>query len=220
MIIWEPLFLSLKVAAIATIIAALLGLLCGRLLARAAFPGLSLIDTLCLLPLVLPPSVIGFLLIVALGRNGIVGKWLQDGLGVQLLFTWQGAVVAAVVVAFPLMYQTARNVFQRVDKELEQAARTDGANEWQVFWRITVPLASPALLAGVLLTFARSLGEFGATLMIAGNIPGQTQTAPLAVFFAFEAGDVQTAWVLSGGLILISWGCVSLHRWLLHRTDR
>jgi molybdate transport system permease protein len=216
---WEPLLLSAKVASIATIIVMICGLILGRLFARASLPGVSILDTLFLLPMVLPPSVIGFLLVMLLGKNGPLGRLLEQWLGIQLLFTWQGAVVAAVVVAFPLMYQTAKNVFQRFDPELEQAARSDGASEWQIFWRIMVPLSAPPLLAGAMLAFARSLGEFGATLMIAGNIPGLTQTAPLAVFFAFEAGDERTAWVLSLGLIAVSYVCVLLHRLLLQRTD-
>lgn len=215
MSVWDPLLLSAKVAALATVAAALPGIALGRLVARRSFPGAALLDTLLLLPMVLPPSVVGFLLLLLLGKNGVLGRWLAETFDLSLLFTWQAAVIASAVVAFPLMYQAAKSAFARFEEELEEAARTDGAGEWQVFWRVTMPLAAPALLAGLVLTYARALGEFGATLMVAGNIPGITQTAPVAVFFAAEAGDGSKAWVLSLGLIGLSYLCVALHRLLL-----
>jgi molybdate transport system permease protein len=217
---WEPLFLSLKVAFVSTLFAALLGIGAGRLMVRKQFRGKAVWDTLFLMPMVLPPSVVGFFLLVLVGRQGQLGNVLWEKWGISLIFSWQGAVLAAGVVAFPLVYQAARNAFSRADGEWEDAARTDGASEWQVFLRITVPLQAPALLAGVLLGFARSLGEFGATLMVAGNIPGVTQTAPIAVYFALEAGDRQTAWLLSLGMAGISYLCVLIHQLLLRRQDK
>ena len=193
MIDWEPVWLSLRVALTALVLIFAAGTLAARAMTRRHFPGRDVIDGLLVLPLVLPPVVTGFLLLVLLGRNGPVGRLLEDGLGVRLLFTVHAAVLAAVVVAFPLMYQSAKAAFQSVDGRLEDAARTLGAGEWRVFLTVTLPLSWPGLVAGTVLSFARSLGEFGATVMIAGNIPGETTTVPLAIFFLADAGDLQTA---------------------------
>lgn len=190
----SPLLLSLKVAGISTIIVCLTGVALARVLARRQFPGKSVVESLFLLPIVLPPTVVGFGLLVLFGKNGWIGGWLADWFGIQVIFTWIGAVIASVVVSFPLMYQSASAAFQTIDEKLEQAARTMGASEWRVFRTVTFPLAWPGILAGTVLSFARGLGEFGATLMIAGYIPGKTDTLPLAIYFAVEAGDMKTAW--------------------------
>lgn len=190
---FSPLLLSLKVACLATVFVFFGGMLLARLLARRSFPGKGVLEALFVLPLVLPPTVIGFGLLLLFGKNGPIGRWLLEWFGIQVVFTWWGAVIASVVVAFPLMYQSAAAAFSAVEPKLEQVARTMGASEWKVFWTITFPLAWPGLLAGLVLTFARALGEFGATLMLAGNIPGRTDTMPLAIYSAVEAGRMEEA---------------------------
>ena len=195
MIDWSPVLLSLRVGLSALAVIFVLGTLAARAMTRRHFPGKDVVDGLLVLPLVLPPVVTGFLLLVLLGRNGPVGRLMEDAFGVRLLFTLHAAVLAAVVVAFPLMYQSAKAAFQSVDTRLEDAARTLGAGEARVFLTVTLPLAWPGLVAGTVLSFARSLGEFGATVMVAGNIPGETTTVPLAIFFLADAGDLRAAGV-------------------------
>ncbi len=189
---WIPLLLSLKVAGWATALDIVLGVAAGYALARWRSPARDVVDSLLTLPLVLPPTVLGYYLLVLLGRRGVVGAWL-DQLGIQLVFTWQGAVIASMVVAFPLILKSARAAFESVDPQLERAARTLGVSEAGIFFRVTLPLAARGILAGALLAFARALGEFGATLMIAGNLPGRTQTLSVAVYAAVQAGDDNTA---------------------------
>jgi molybdate transport system permease protein len=184
-----PLVLTLKVAGFATLLALLLGGLAGYLLARFSFWGRDLLDAICTLPMVMPPTVLGYYLIVLIGRRGWIGEWLWETFGVTLMFTWQGAVFAAAVVAFPLVFKSARAAFEGVDRQLENAARTLGASELRVLFRVTVPLAWRGILAGAMLAFARAMGEFGATLMVAGNIPGRTQTLSLAGYDAVQAGQ-------------------------------
>lgn len=179
---WSALGLSLRVALWSTALCLLPGIGFGWLLARRRFPGKALLDALLHLPLVLPPVVVGYLLLLALGRSGPVGRWLYDTLGVQLAFTWQGAVLAAAVMGFPLMVRSVRLAIELVDPRLEQAAGTLGANPYRVLATITLPLAVPGIVTGTLLCFARSLGEFGATITFVGNIAGQTRTLPLATF--------------------------------------
>lgn len=204
---WQPVLLSLRVAATALVLVAVAGTLAARAMTGRYFPGKDVLDGLLVLPLVLPPVVTGFLLLVLLGRGGPVGSVLERAFGVRLLFTVHAAVLAAVVVAFPLMYQSAKAAFQGVDRRLEDAARTLGAGEGRVFLTVTLPLAWPGLAAGVVLAFARSLGEFGATVMIAGNIPGETTTVPLAIFFLADAGEMRTAGVYA---LLISAASMAL----------
>ncbi|AOJ73073.1 MULTISPECIES: molybdate ABC transporter permease subunit [Burkholderia] len=189
---WVPLLLSLKVAGWATALDLMLGVATGYALARWRSGARDVIDSLLTLPLVLPPTVLGYYLLVLLGRRGMFGAWL-DELGIQLVFTWQGAVIASMVVAFPLILKSARAAFEAVDPQLERAARTLGISEAGIFFRVTLPLAARGILAGALLAFARALGEFGATLMIAGNLPGRTQTLSVAVYAAVQAGDDATA---------------------------
>lgn len=188
-IAWAAIGLSLKVAGWATAINLVLGIGVGFLLARRRFPGRDLLDTLLTLPMVMPPTVLGYYLLVLIGRQGWLGAWLHNSFGINLIFTWQGAVIAATVVAFPLVFKPARAAFEAVDGQLEQAARVLGISELGIFFRVTLPLAWRGILAGVLLAFARALGEFGATLMVAGSIPGKTQTLSIAVYEAVQAGQ-------------------------------
>lgn len=207
--VWIALSLSLKVACCATLLNLLLGTAAGFLLARGRFPGRDLLDTLLTLPMVLPPTVLGYYLLVAFGRNGWLGQHLQQWFGIQLIFTWQGAVLAAAVVTFPLVCKPARAAFESIDPQLEQAARVLGMPAYAVFLRVTLPLAWRGLLAGLLLAFARALGEFGATLMIAGSIPGETQTLSIAVYEAVQAGNDtlanQLVLLISAVCVLVLW---------------
>lgn len=203
--VWIALGLSLKVAGWATAINLVLGIGVGFFLARARFPGRDLLDTLLTLPMVMPPTVLGYYLLVLVGRRSAFGTWLYDTFGINLIFTWQGAVIAATVVAFPLVFKPARAAFEAVDGQLEQAARVLGVSELSIFFRITLPLAWRGILAGVLLAFARALGEFGATLMVAGSIPGKTQTLSIAVYEAVQAGKDDTANLL---VVITSIVCV------------
>jgi molybdate transport system permease protein len=191
--VWITLALTLKVAGWATAINLVLGVAVGWLLARRRFVGREFVSALLTLPLVLPPTVMGYYLLVVIGKRGWLGHWLQQTFGINLIFSWQGAVIAATIVAFPLVLRSARTAFETVDPQLENAARVLGLNEWAVFFRVTIPMAWPGILAGVLLVFARSLGEFGATLMVAGSIPGRTQTLSVAVYEAVQAGQDDTA---------------------------
>jgi molybdate transport system permease protein len=201
-----PLLLTLKVAGLATLLTLVLGAALAYGLARYAFWGRELLDAVCTLPLVMPPTVLGYYLIVLIGRRGSIGGWLYENLGISLIFTWQGAVVASSVVAFPLVFKSARAAFEGVDRHLEGAARTLGVSELGVFFRVTLPLAWRGILAGTMLAFARGMGEFGATLMVAGNIPGKTQTLSLAVYDAVEAGrdDLANFLVLVTSVVCIA----------------
>lgn len=186
---WTPLALSLKVAGWATALVLIAGVAVAWLVARRRFWGREVFDALMTLPMVMPPTVLGYYLIVLLGRRGWIGRWLHEQFDVVLMFTWQGAVIAAAVVAFPLVYKAARAAFEEVPRQAENAARVLGATEWDVFVRVTLPLAWRGILAGTMLAFARALGEFGATLMVAGSIPGKTQTLSIAVYEAVQAGQ-------------------------------
>ncbi|SFR05662.1 molybdate ABC transporter permease subunit [Desulfoscipio geothermicus] len=214
---WFPVLLSLRVAIIAVFVVTCLGLPLSRLLARREFYGKDLVEAALTLPMVLPPSVIGYGLLMLIGKNGLLGRVLSE-LGISLIFTWWAAVLASTVVAFPLMYQSAKAAFKSVDENYEKAARTLGAGEWRIFFTITLPLAWPGIIAGLVLSFARALGEFGATLMVAGNIPGQTQTIPLAIYFAVDAGDNATAKTLVAIITVFSFAVIFwVNRWAKRR---
>jgi molybdate transport system permease protein len=185
---WFPLLLSFRIALIATVLALLVGVTLGWLLARRRFPGREALDAFVTLPLVLPPTVLGYYLLVLLSAGSPLGRAIKATTGVQLVFNWKGAVVAAMVGALPLVVKTSRAAISTVSEQLEDAARTFGKSEWQIFWRITLPLSSRGIIAAAMLAFARSLGDFGATLMVAGNIPGRTQTAAIAIYDATQAG--------------------------------
>ncbi|KAF1045956.1 MAG: Molybdenum transport system permease protein ModB [Herbaspirillum frisingense] len=204
--VWTPLLLSLKVAGLATLLNMVLGVAAAYGLSRWRSPLRDFIDSVLTLPLVLPPTVLGYYLLVLFGRRGTFGAWLES-VGIQLVFTWQGAVVASTVVAFPLVLKAARAAFENVDHQLENAARVLGVSEAGVFFRVSLPLATKGITAGVLLAFARALGEFGATLMVAGNLPGRTQTLSVAIYEAVQAGDDGAATML---VVITSVTCVVL----------
>ncbi|MES2571440.1 MAG: molybdate ABC transporter permease subunit [Verrucomicrobiota bacterium] len=210
-----PLWLSLQTALCATLLTAVTGILCARWRMRHEGTFSHLLDTLFMLPIALPPSVVGLLLLLVFGRSSPVGQLLAH-LGWSIIFTWPATVLASFVVAFPIMYQTARGAFQQIDPSLLDAARLFGRSEWRGFLRITLPLAWPGLAAGIILSFLRALGEFGATLMIAGNIPGRTQTAPVAIFFAVDAGEQREALLLALALLVIALGAIILLNRLTH----
>lgn len=180
------LLLSLKVSTIAVIASLPLGIVCAWLLARVEFPGKAIFDSVIHLPLVLPPVVVGYLLLITMGRKGIIGQWLFDWFGLSFSFSWRGAALASAIVAFPLMVRAIRQSFETVDLRLEQAARTLGSSRWRVFVTITLPLASPGIVSGMIIAFARSLGEFGSTITFVSNIPGETRTIPLAMYAFIE----------------------------------
>lgn len=192
----KPLWLTLKVAGFGALFATIVGVALAFYIAKFRFPGREWLDAAFTLPLVLPPTVIGYYLIVLIGRNGWIGRWLNEHFGITLMFTWQGAVLAAMVVSLPLVYKSARAAFESVDPNLEKAARTLGLTEAGVFFRVSFPLAWRGILAGTMLAFARAMGEFGATLMVAGNLPGKTQTLSLAVYDAVQAGNDSLATTL------------------------
>lgn len=193
----SPLWISLKTAFLATIITSIIGIFISYKMANYKGRGRGVIDGIFTLPLILPPTVIGFFLLLICGKNGFVGKIFMS-FNKNIIFSWGATVIAATVVAFPMMYRACRSAFEQIDKNMISAARTLGLSETKIFFKIAIPLAWPGIIGGLVLSFARALGEFGATLMIAGNIPGRTQTMPVAIFFAVESGDMNKAmlWVL------------------------
>lgn len=199
-----PVGLSLKVALIAAVLAFLLAGLAAWRIADKKFRGKLLLETVFMLPMVLPPTVVGFLLLVIFGRRGFIGRAFEWLTGMPIVFTWGAAVLAAAVVAFPLAYQAAKAGFASIDRDLLEAGRSLGASEWKLLWLVEIPLAQRSLLTAFILAFARALGEFGATLMLAGNIPGRTQTLPTAIYMAVESGDMTSAWLWAALMILIS----------------
>ncbi|WP_238186880.1 molybdate ABC transporter permease subunit [Paenibacillus sp. L3-i20] len=202
--LWPPIFLSLQVTLMASVIAAVAGIAAAWWMSKKHFKGKIVVETLFMLPLVLPPTVVGFLLLVSLGRRSLLGKFAEWVFSAPVLFSPWAAVIAAVVVAFPLVYQTMRVGFAAVEREIEESARSAGASEWQVFRLITLPIVYRAVITAYILGFARGLGEFGATLMIAGNIPGKTQTIPTAIYVAVDSGNMPMAWAWTVGMIAIS----------------
>jgi len=202
---WIALGLTLKVAGWATALNLLLGVGIGFAMARWRFPGRDAVDAVLTLPMVMPPTVLGYYLLVLIGTHGPIGAWLLNRFGIRMIFTWQAAVIAAAVVSFPLVFKSARAAFENVDPQLEEAARILGLREVAIFFRVSLPLAWRGILAGLLLSFARALGEFGATLMVAGSIPGKTQTLSIAVYEAVQAGQDDTANFL---VLVTSLACV------------
>ncbi|MDH2067313.1 molybdate ABC transporter permease subunit [Pantoea sp. GD03673] len=190
---WQAVLLSLKVSGIAVLVSLPFGILMAWILVRCRFPGKALLDSLIHLPLVLPPVVVGYLLLISLGRRGIIGEKLFDWFGFSFAFSWRGAALASAVIAFPLMVRAIRLALEAVDSRLEQAAHTLGAGRWRVFFTITLPLTLPGIIVGTVLAFARSLGEFGATITFVSNIPGETRTLPLAMFTLIETPGAEGA---------------------------
>lgn len=199
---FSPLYISLKTAGLATIITFILGIYAARFICKLKkYKGF--IDGIITLPLVLPPTVVGFFLLLFLGKNSFIGQFLAV-FDINIIFSWSATVITAVVVSFPLMYRTTRGAFEQIDKDLIFAARTLGMSEEKIFWKIILPLAKSSILAGAILSFARALGEFGATIMLAGNIPGKTQTMSTAIYSAVQANDQETAFVWAGIIIVVS----------------
>lgn len=211
----EAVSLSIKVASVATIFAFILGMFFAYVLTRKRIPGKSIWETILILPMVLPPSIVGYLLLKVFGKRGPIGAFLLDTFGIQIVFTWIACVIAACVVALPLMYQNAKAAFQSVDETYELAAGTLGSGEWKTFWTVTFPLARPGIVSGIILTFARAMGEFGATLMLAGNIEGQTQTIPTAIYYAVATGREEEANTLVAVITIFSFLLIfGLNAWL------
>lgn len=194
---FSPAWISIKVTLTATTIIFFMGLSIAWLMTNYKGKWKGLIDGILTLPLVLPPTVAGFAILLLIGKNGPIGNFLNV-FGVNIIFSWYAAVIAAIVVAFPLMYKTTMGAFEQIDPNVLSAARTLGASEWKVFWKVAVPIAWPGIAAAIALTFARCLGEFGATLMVAGSIPGKTETIPIAIYFATQSGEKEVAlvWVM------------------------
>ena len=203
-----PLWVSCKTILATTVITFFIGIAAARWMAKYSGRGKSLIDGIFILPLVLPPTVVGFGLLLLFGKNGPLGE-LLSWLGTTIVFSWPATVIAAVVMTFPLMYMSARAGFEQVDADVENAARTLGASEWRIFWTVTFPMARPAIIAATILAFARALGEFGATLMFAGNIPGKTATIPVAIYFNLEGGHYDEALVLVAIVLVISFASLA-----------
>ncbi len=218
---FEPIFLSIRVALLATVIAFFLGVLFAYLLTKKKVPGKNIWETILILPMILPPSIVGYLLLKVFGKRGPIGAFLLDTFGIQIVFTWIACVIAATVVALPLMYQNAKGAFQSVDPSYELAAKTLGSSSFKVFRTVTFPLSGPGIVSGIVLTFARALGEFGATLMLAGNIPGKTQTIPTAIYYAVVVGKDEKASMLVLIMVLFSFALVfGLNMWLKRREKR
>ncbi|WP_159566571.1 molybdate ABC transporter permease subunit [Budvicia diplopodorum] len=217
----QALLLSLKVAGVAVAFSLPLGIFVAWILARCSFAGKALVDSIIHLPLVLPPVVIGYLLLIGMGKRGVIGEWLYQWFGFSFTFSWRGAALASAVIAFPLMVRAIRLALEAVDLKLEQAARTLGAGFWRVLFTVTLPLSFPGILAGVVLAFARSLGEFGATITFVSNIPGETRTIPLAMYTLIETpGAEGDAARLCAIAILLSLVSLLLSEWLARWSRR
>lgn len=211
----SPILLSLKVACISTLATLILGLILAYIFVRYTFPLKDILESVLILPMVLPPSVIGYMLLVLFGKRGVIGIFLQKYFGFSIIFTWIACCIASIVVSLPLMYQSCKSAFMSVDETYVYSARTLGANEWKIFFKILLPLSLPGILSGIVLSFARALGEFGATLMIAGNIPGKTQTIPTAIYYAIDSGKSYIANTLVLIVILFSFTVIFvLNKWL------
>lgn len=218
---FEPIFLSIRVALLATVIAFFLGVFFAYILTKKKVPGKNIWETILILPMILPPSIVGYLLLKVFGKRGPIGAFLLDTFGIQIVFTWIACVIAATVVALPLMYQNAKGAFQSVDPSYELTAKTLGSSSFKVFRTVTFPLSGPGIVSGIVLTFARALGEFGATLMLAGNIPGKTQTIPTAIYYAVVVGKDEKASMLVLIMVLFSFALVfGLNMWLKRREKR
>ncbi len=214
---WQITWFTAWVAVVSTLCILPPGLALAWLLARRDWPGKSVVETLVALPLVIPPVATGLLLLKLLGRRGVIGHWLETSLGLEIVFTWKAVVVAAAVMSFPLLVRTARVAFESVNPRVEHVARTLGAGPWRVFWTITLPLARPGVIAGAVLAFARALGEFGATVMLAGFIPGKTETLSLSIYHLVQLGRDREALVLLAIAVALAFGAVWFSERLLRR---
>jgi molybdate transport system permease protein len=214
-----PLWISCKTVLTTTVITFFIGIAAARWMAHYSSKWKSLIDGIFILPLVLPPTVVGFGLLLLFGKNGPLGEFFS-WFNTTIVFSWPATVIAAVVMTFPLMYMSARAGFEQVDVNVENAARTLGASEWRVFWTVTMPMAWPSVVAATILTFARALGEFGATLMLAGNIPGRTATIPVAIYFDIQGGHNDQALILVGIVLVISFASLAALAYWKHRAPK
>ena len=214
----SPLIISIKTASLATVITFVLGIYAARYIKRVKkYQGI--IDGIITLPLVLPPTVVGFFLLLLLGKNSFIGQFLNI-FDINIIFSWPATVITATVVSFPLMYRTTRAAFEQVDRDLIASARTLGASEERIFWKIILPLTKPSIIAGTILSFARALGEFGATIMLAGNIPGKTQTMATAIYSAVQANDQESAFIWAFIIIIFSLiVMVVMNYWLKKQKD-
>lgn len=213
--IYEPIILSLKVATISTIITLILGIFFAHIFRKYNFPFKDALEVIFTLPMTIPPTIVGYLLLMLFGKRGLFGKFLYETFGISIIFTWVAACIASTVVSMPLMYQSVKSAFQGIDPVYENAARTLGASNRKIFFKITVPLAFPGIVSGIVLSFSRALGEFGATLMVAGNIPGKTETIPLAIYYAVETNNQEKANILM--LIVVAFSFINifvLNKWL------
>lgn len=219
--IMMPIIISVKVSIIATIITSIMSILIAWLMVRYNKKNGSILEAIITLPLVLPPSILGYILLLIIGNNGLIGKFFYDNFDLSIIFTWKACVIASVIVSFPLMYQNCKSSFQSIDKKILNAARTMGASEWKIFFKLAIPLAYTGIISGLVLAFARSLGEFGATMMVAGNIPYKTQTIPLAMYYAVERGDQKIANTLMIVVVVFSFSLIYfLNRWIEKRRSR
>lgn len=216
---WQIVWFTLGLSALSTLLITPLGVALGWLLARKEWRGKTIVETLVSLPLVLPPVATGFILLKLFGRRGTIGSFLEDKLGLEIVFTWKAVVLALAVMAFPLMVRTMRVGFEQVNRRFEQVARTLGANAWRVFFSITLPLAKRAIIAGMVLGFARALGEFGATILVAGAIPGKTATISVAIFNHIQLGQDSDAYRLLIVSILISFAALWASEFILRRRS-
>lgn len=215
---WQILTFTLRMAALATLFLAVPGLTLAWVLARYRWPGKTFVETIVALPLVMPPVATGLILLTLLGRRGVVGSWLHGALGIDVVFTWRAVVVAMSVMSLPLLVRTARVAFEEVDRRLEQVARTLGASDARVFLTVTLPLAARGIISGLLLAFARSIGEFGATIVVAGNIPGRTSTLSVSIYDFVQLGRDADAFRLLGVAVLIAFAAVFIAETFLRRS--
>ncbi len=214
---WSPLFVSLKTAVAATVLSFFLGIFAARKAMKASPKQKAVLDGLLTLPMVLPPTVAGFFLLLLFSTRRPFGAWLYDTFSLKLIQSWAGCMVAATIIAFPLMYRNARAAFEQIDVNLVYAARTLGMSEWNIFWRVVMPSAGPGIVAGTILTFARALGEYGATSMLAGNIPGKTATISQKIAMVMQDGDYAAAGVWVGIVMLIAFVIIVLMNIVLHK---
>ena len=216
----EAILLSLKVTAIAVFITSFIGTALAYIFHKNSFKFKDIIETLIVLPMSLPPTVIGYILLILVGKRGLIGRYFYEWFGWNIIFNWKAACLVAVVVTIPLMYQNAKLGFDNVRKEIKEAAKVDGAESFQIFRYITFPMASKGILAGILLSCIRAIGEFGATLIVAGNIPGQTQTIPLLIYFSIESGEIRKANILIIIIVIFSFILVMIINRLIEKEGK
>ena len=215
---YEAILLSLKITGISTLITGITGILTAYIFTKYNFKFKNILETIILMPMALPPTVVGYLIILIIGKRGFLGQFLYKYFGVNILFTWQAACIAAIIVSFPLIFENAKTAFNYVDRDIKDAARVDGANEFQLFFFVILPVAMNGIIAGLILAFVRALGEFGATLIVEGNIPGETQTMSLLIYFSIGSGDYKTANILVLLIIISSMILVLITNKLLKKT--